>query len=131
MTGVQTCALPIFSHGERTLLARFGLDGMVSSLGKLVEVRTGSPRRQERGTVIDVQWQAAGATAWFPVMQADVLLSALGASWTHVEFNGSYVPPGGTPGRVADRLMLHHVGEHAVRLLLMRLVDELKGVAPS
>jgi hypothetical protein len=112
---------------ERTLLARFGVDGLFPTLGKDVEVRLGPPRRHERGTVIDVQWQPADWSGWYPVMQGDVSLSALSSARTHVEFNGSYTPPAGVPGRVADRLMLHHVAEHAVRLVLTRLAEELSG----
>jgi len=112
--------------GERTLLARFGVEGLIP--GKDVEVRLGNPRQQLRGTVIDVQWQPADRSGWYPVMEGDVTLSALGGERTHVEFNGSYAPPGGAPGRVADRLVLHHVAEHAVRLVLTRLVAELAGV---
>ena len=89
--------------GERTFLARFGLDGVFPSIGRMVEVRIGPPRHQQRGTVIDVQWQAAGGSAWFPVMQADVSMLGLGAAATHLEFSGNYTPPSGIPGRVADR----------------------------
>ena len=113
---------------ERTLLARFGIDGLLPAAAKAVEVRLGSPRHHERGTVIDVQWQPADRSGWYPVMEGDVTLSALDATRTHAEFNGSYVPPGGAPGRVADRLVLHHVAEHAVRLVLTRLVAELSEV---
>jgi hypothetical protein len=117
------------SPEERTLFARFGIDGMFSHHGKVVEVQVGAPRRQPRGTIFDVQWQPVDGSRWFPVMQADVTLASLGANHTHVEFNGSYDPPGGAPGRVADRLVLHHVAEHAVRLVLTRLVEQLTVVA--
>ena len=116
---------------ERTLLARFGIDGVLPHFGKTVEVRVGNPHRHPRGTIIDVQWQAADGSGWFPVMQADVTLSALGPCWTHIEFNGSYMPPGGLPGRVADRLVLHRVAEHVVRLVLTRLADTLTVVGGS
>ena len=116
---------------ERTMLARFGIDGMMPRVGKTVEVRVGAAHRHPRGTIIDVQWQAADGSNWFPVMQADVTLSALGANWTHIEFNGTYMPPGGLPGRVADRLVLHRVAEHAVRLVLTRLADSLVVVGGS
>ena len=96
-----------------------------------VEVGVGRPRRHPRGTIIEVQWQAADGSTWFPVMQADVTLSALGASWTHIEFNGTYLPPGGLPGRVADRIVLHRVAEHAVRLVLHKLADALSVVGGS
>ena len=113
---------------DHTLLARFGISGLFAALGRRAEVRVGAPRRQERGTVIDLQWQAAGGAGWLPVMHADLSLSALGAAATHVEFSGSYSPPGGLPGRVADRVVLHHVAEYAVRIALTRMVDDLTGV---
>ena len=112
---------------ERTMLARFGIDTF-SPVGKMAEVRVSVARRHPRGTIIDVQWQAADGSTWCPVMQADVTLSALGAAWTHIEFNGSYLPPGGLPGRVADRVVLHRVAEHAARLVLTRLSHSLTGV---
>src|SRR4051794_16672068 len=82
---------------DRSLIARFGLDGVFPFVGKLVEIRVGEPRQQGRGTVIDIEWQPAGTDGprtWFPVMHADLSLAALAAASTHVEFNGSYIPPG-------------------------------------
>ena len=52
-------------------------DGLVADCCVTVEVRVGYPRWHQRGTVIDVQWQAAGDRPWSPDVQADV--SVIGA----------------------------------------------------
>lgn len=113
---------------ERVVLARFGIQGLFGRHGQPMEVRVGSPTRQPRGVIIDVQWQIAGRKEWLPVMQADLTLSALSSQLVHVEFNGCYCIPSGLSAAPADRMVQHRVVEYAVRLILMRVA---RGLARS
>ena len=113
---------------EQVILTRFGIHGLFGRPGQPMEVRVGDPIRQPRGVIIDVQWQAAGRPAWFPVMQADLTLSALSSQLVHIELNGCYSRLSALSPAPADRVVQHRVVEYAVRLILMRVAQ---GLAPS
>ena len=113
---------------EQVVLARFGIQGLFGGPDQPVEIRVGNPTRQQRGVIIDVQWQAARRREWLPVMQADLTLSALSSQLVHVEFNGCYCRPSAMSAAPADRVVQHRVVEYAVRLILMRVA---RGLARS
>jgi hypothetical protein len=110
---------------EQVILARFGIQGLFGRPSRPLEVRVGEPTRQPRGTIVDLQWQAAGQDAWLPVMQADITLSALSSQLVHLEFTGCYCRSAALSAAPADRVVQQRVVEFAVRLILMRAVRGL------
>jgi hypothetical protein len=63
------------------------------------------------------------------LIQCDIQLDAeacrSGKTQTHLQFLGRYDPPGGSAGRLVDRVALHRVAEAGARSFLHRVGDEL------
>ena len=116
---------------DQSVLARFGMQGLLASRGMPMEVRIGRTTRHPRGTIIDVQWGHETFSGWDPVIQADATLSPLGANVVHLEFNGCYCGSGVLSSSPADRMMQHRVVEYAVRLILTRFADSLRPTGMS
>lgn len=88
-----------------------------------IELEVGKPIQSLESTTIPMSWIAASATGLFPRMDAEVVISRLNASLTHLEFRGSYRPPLEGVGRVLDRLAFHRIAESTVRNFLDRLAE--------
>jgi hypothetical protein len=79
---------------------------------KEVHIEVGRADRRSGSVVIPIKWQATGAEALFPEMDADLVLQPIG---------GSYDPPFGGIGRLLDRALLHRLAEASVK----SFVDQL------
>ncbi len=90
-------------------------------LAKTVEVTLGPVRRHDDVTLLAFSWRAAGYPSLFPALDADLEVSPIGESQSEVSLQGRYEPPGGTPGKVADRLVLHRLADATIRAFLSRL----------
>ena len=99
-----------YREGEQ-LTARVGPS---DHLEKKVHLDLGIPEIHRRGLVYPLTWTATGAVALFPKLSADLVLSHHGPSQTAVTLEGTYKPPLGPVGRVADRLVLKRVAEATV-----------------
>jgi hypothetical protein len=95
-------------------------------LAKTVEVTLGPVRRHDDATLLAFSWQASGHPSLFPALDADLEVSPLGESQSELSLRGRYEPPGGAPGRVADRLVLHRLADATVRAFLSRLALRLE-----
>jgi hypothetical protein len=120
----QQVAAAAYDEGEE-LLSRVGPFGPVPGLSKAVSVRVGDVRDRGEGFVVPLQWSATGPAELFPVMQADLEITPLGAQQSQLRLSGSYDPPMGAFGRRLDRLLLHQLAEATVRALLKQLVAAL------
>jgi hypothetical protein len=121
---LQQVAEAAYDEGEE-LLSRVGPFGPVPGLSKAVKVYAGNVRDRDQGFVVPLRWSATGPTELFPVMEADLEISPLGADESQLRLSGSYDPPLGSLGRGLDRLLLHQLAEATVRAFLSQLVAAL------
>jgi hypothetical protein len=121
---LQQVAEAAYDEGEE-LLGRVGPFGPVPGLSKAVQVYSGKVRDRDLGFVMPLRWSATGPTELFPVMEADLEISPLGADESQLRLSGSYDPPLGSLGRGLDRLLLHQLAEATVRAFLSQLVAAL------
>ena len=120
LEGLERCADSAYRDGE-TLGVRIGL---VVPLAKTVRLAHGAPVRATEQTTVPLTWRATGTPALFPVMEADLVLTAMGGGYSHLTFRGSYQPPFGILGRAADTV-LHRLAEVTVRRFTERLAAAL------
>lgn len=97
--------------------------GPVEGLAKSVSLAIGVAEIHRSGLVYPIKWTAAGAQALFPELSADLALSQMGPSITSLALDGTYEPPLGMVGRVADRIVLGRVADATVRNWVDRLAD--------
>ena len=110
-----------YREGEQ-LRARVGpTDG----IARKVALEIGSPEIQGRGLVYPLRWTAQSASILFPEMDADLVLESTGLNRTAVTLRGSYQPPLGPLGRLADRAGLRKVAEMTVANWVDRLAEAL------
>ena len=95
-------------------------------LAKTVEVTLGPERQHDDVTLLAFSWRATGHPSLFPTLDADLEVSPLGDSQSELSLRGRYEPPGGAPGKVADRLVLHRLADATMRAFLSRLALRLE-----
>ena len=107
----EAAAADAMAAGGR-VLARAGFAG----LSKTVEVSTLEPQLRGDVTVIALRWSATGAFGdLFPTLDANLEISAAGASQSRVALIGSYRPPLGPVGELLDRAALHRAAIVTIR----------------
>lgn len=79
-----------------------------------------------RVTRVDLRWQAAKHTAWFPTMEASLSLYPLSTDETQVDLDGNYEPPGGLLGAGADALVGRRIAEASVHRLVREVAQRLR-----
>ena len=82
---------------------------------KTVRLDIGLAEIRRAGVVYPVSWTATGASALFPRLSADLILSHVGKERTRIGLEGTYVPPLGAMGRVLDRVALKRLAEATVQ----------------
>lgn len=110
-----------YRQGEE-LRARVGPGG---GLAKNVGLEIGLAEIHALGLVYPIKWTATGATLLFPELNADLVLSKKGPQRTTLRLRGTYQPPLGAVGRMADRAGLGRVAEATVQDWLERLGSSL------
>jgi hypothetical protein len=110
---------------DRTMLVRYGIDGLFAKMGERACVHVGPPRQQARGTVMDVAWPVPARAGKDPTVVGDVALTELARGRTHVQLDVNYTPSRPDQRRPAEFLALQRVVATAVRLVLEHLVVEL------
>lgn len=100
--------------------AKVGI-GKANKLTKEVIVRVGDTMTDRRRTVLPIRVEAAGATALFPQLDADLEITPFDSDTTQLVLKGSYRPPLGAAGAVLDRALLHRVAESVVENFLERV----------
>lgn len=112
------------SAGDR-IIAKVSPKGWPTVLGKAVEIHPGAARHHDDTTLVSFWWAAHGGESLFPRLDADLEVAPFGADQTMLTVRGTYEPPAGWPGRIADELLLHHLAESTVRAFLDTLGTEL------
>ncbi len=119
-----------YEEGIATLM-RVGPFGSARGLSKLVRVRLLEPIRRQDTLSIPLRWEATGATGeLFPVLDADLVLSAAGPDRVRLALTGSYRPPFGRAGAVLDRAIMHRLGTATITSLLASIAESLADPVP-
>ena len=101
-------------------LIRAGLAGVT----KQVAIYALDPTRSAAHTVIPFRWVATGASGeLFPSLEANLALRPADDVTTELTLVGSYEPPFGRPGMLADRLLLRRVAQATLSSFLSDLVE--------
>jgi len=111
-------------EGEELRL-RIGPSEALPALSKTVRVTVGDPLERGEVTVVPITWQATGTPGLFPVLSADLEITALASEFTQLTLQGRYEPPLGAIGRRLDRLLMHRIAEASVRSVLRQLAEAL------
>jgi hypothetical protein len=119
------------SPGDLTVWARLAYEGGeelrtrvqpgVGRLTKEVEIVVGKPRSQSMAVYVPISWKATGAESLFPLLEADLIVEAVGDEMTQITLRGSYKPPLGPVGKLLDRALLHHLAEGCVKNFMDRI----------
>jgi hypothetical protein len=84
--------------------------GDLPGASRLVRVQFLDPVYREDAITVGVRWETVGVTGGlFPVLDADIKLSAEGSQGTRVALTGCYRPPFGALGARLDRMLMHTV----------------------
>lgn len=110
-----------YREGEH-LRARVGPS---AGFAREVKLDIGIAEIHAYGLVYPVEWTAAEAALLFPDLTADLILSSRGHDVTELTLKGTYQPPLGTLGKLADRTVLHRVAEATVKDWMDRLAAAL------
>jgi hypothetical protein len=101
-----------------------GDDRGVATFSKAAYLDVGRPRRTPDGWEIELSWRAATAAPLFPVFSGWLVVAR-----DELRIDGLYAPPGGTIGRVADRMLLHVAANGTARWILRELDRAALGAA--
>lgn len=85
----------------------------------------GSPQRGTGGWAAEIGWRASGAAPLFPVFSGQLKIGPI-----QLMIEGLYAPPGGSLGRLADRVLLHTAAQATARWLLEQ-VNLMPAPSPS
>jgi hypothetical protein len=106
-------------QGGSQMLVHVGPFGDLPGLSKLVRVRILAPVRHDSAQTVSLRWEATGpAGELFPVLDADLTLSADGEDRSRLVLLGSYRPPLGRAGAAIDRAIMNRVATATLRSLL-------------
>ena len=97
----------------------------VEGFAKEVEIYIGTPEIHRTGIAYPIKWTATGADVLFPRLNADLVLAHVGQNMTRISVQGTYEPPLGVVGRIADRVILGRFAEATVRNWVDRLAEAL------
>jgi hypothetical protein len=111
-------------------LLRVGPLGDPPGMSRLVRIQFVDPVYRDNAMTMGLRWEAVGVTGGlFPVLDADIRLSAEDAERTRVALIGSYRSPLGGLGAGLDRVLLHKVAAATINALLAYVADTLSGGA--
>ena len=99
--------------------------GPSESLAKVVTLEIGVAEIHSYGLSYPIRWSAVGARLLFPELTADLILSKRGKEETELILRGTYQPPMGLLGRIADRAVLGRVAEATVKSWMDQLAAAL------
>jgi len=96
-------------------------------VAKEVTLEVGVAEIHATGLVYPMTWTASGAGILFPELKADLMLAHVGPDSTRLTVQGTYKPPLGVVGKVADRAVLGRYADATVRNWLDELAVALVG----
>ncbi|MGB7860722.1 MAG: hypothetical protein WBM90_09515 [Acidimicrobiia bacterium] len=111
-----------YREGEQ-LRARVG--PWDEGFAKEVKLDLGMAEIHASGLVYPMTWSAAGAGILFPELKADLTLAHVSQDTTRLTVQGTYQPPLGVVGKMADRALLGRYADATVRNWLDQLAQAL------
>jgi hypothetical protein len=124
---VPAVAVSADSAGGR-LLSELGFEVASRRISRRIDVKLGEPLRREGVMLVPIEWRASRVASLFPALTGDVEIAGIGANLTQVGLSGTYEPPFGPAGRLADRALLHRVAELTVKDFVDQVGRRLKGL---
>jgi hypothetical protein len=97
-------------------------------VGHQVAVEAGEPvtiERPFRMIVVPFEVHAEPDPGWYPVLEAEIEVSAGSGCGVHVAIEGQYRVPAGLVGAVLDRLTTHSIVEASVGAFFQHTMDAL------
>jgi hypothetical protein len=120
-----------YQHGMDHLL-RVGPLGDLPGASRLVRIWFVDPLYRDDTMTVGVRWETVGrAAGLFPVLDADIRLSAEGAQRTRLTLTGCYRPPFGVLGAGLDKVLMRRVAIMTIASLVNHLADALEGTVPA
>ena len=120
-----------YQHGMDHLL-RVGPLGDLPGASRLVRTWFVDPLYRDDTMTVGLRWETVGRTAGlFPVLDADIRLSAEGAQRTRVTLTACYRPPFGALGKGLDKVLMRRVAMMTIGSLVTHLADALEGTVPA
>jgi hypothetical protein len=122
-------------EGGLSAVVRVGPFGPVPGLSRRVRVLVAEPVQRGAAVTMPMRWEAAGAAGdLFPVLDADLTLTAEAPDRVQVRLDGVYRPPLGRAGEAVDQLVMHRLAAATMKALMTglapRLSDPGKGSQP-
>lgn len=111
--------------GEK-LLSELGLDLGKRRIGRRIKVDIGAPKTNAGLLFLPIRWQAATETGFFPTLDGELEVAALGSARTHLGLSANYQPPLGLIGKIADRALFHRIAEVTIKDFLDRIGQRLE-----
>ena len=121
-TDIPELADVAYREGEE-LRAKVG--PWVEGFAKEVHLEIGNAEIHRTGIAYPITWTAIGATILFPKLNAELLLAHVGRNLTRIAIEGTYEPPLGFVGKIADRAILGRYADAAVRNWLDKLAEAI------
>ena len=118
-----------YRNGE-ALRIKMGTAASPPLLAKTITMTPGAPDRRPGHTRIPIRWEATDS-GFFPTMDADLSIVALGDDRTKLALQGNYQPPLGAVGATLDRFLLHHIAESSVKHFLDRVAEAVTTVVTT
>ena len=107
-------------------LVRVGPLGPVPGLSRLAEVRLRDLAGSDDRAALALRWEAIGpGSGLFPVLDANLTLTAAGERASSLTLTGTYRPPAGAMGAILDRTILHQVAAATIRDFLARVAETI------
>ena len=97
----------------------------VGGHAKEVRLVIGTAEIHRTGLVYPISWTAVGASALFPRLTGELVLSHIGPEKTKLSLEATYQPPLGPLGRVVDRVVLGRFAESTVKNWVDQLAEAL------
>jgi hypothetical protein len=121
----------VYQHGLDHLL-RVGPLGDLPGGSRLVRVQFLDPVDRDHSVRVGMRWEAIGVTGGlFPVLDADIGLTAEGDDGTRMTLTGVYRPPLAALGAGLDRVLLHSVATATIHSLMTNMARALEGAVPG
>jgi hypothetical protein len=111
--------------GGEKLLSELGFDLGKRRIGRRIEVEIGAPKASAAIIFMPIRWRAATESGFFPTLEGELEIAALGNARTQLGLSANYEPPLGLLGKIADRALFHRVAEVTVKDFLERIGKRL------
>jgi hypothetical protein len=113
------------------LLVEVGFGREELRLAKLVSIEVGKPVQLGQKMALPMSWRATGPHGFFPILDGDLEVAALGVRSTQIALSAQYQPPLGPVGKAMDRAVLHRIAEATIKDFLDGVARTVEALATS